>query len=372
AWELIHRRENLIELVKEAELLEAPGKAPGQGLKELTSRLTDARRPQEDPLDAMVLRVERALVVTSDEGTINITFDWPDPQQAYRVVEGALQNFIEARHVQEVTAIDEVISVLRARAATAKDKLDRVVEDVRREGASDVRDTAVAAGAATTRPAGARGPSEELVRLKSLLDAKQRAIEDVEEFRRRRLADLQAQLDEKRNTLSEAHPQVIQLRRDIEALSRESPQIASLREDEQKLRKDYAARAAEEARTPGAAPASAPRAQRRTGSGEEDERIRSARLEWQQMIERVNASQLELDAARAAFKYRYSVIWPAQIPKTPVSPNPVKILGMGTLAALAFALALAAAPDLLAGRITERWQVEQLLQLPVLGELTRK
>ena len=73
--------------------------------------------------------------------------------------------------------------------------------------------------------------NEELVRLRSMIDAKERAVADVEEFRRRRLLDLQAQLDEKRGIYSDAYPAVVSLRQDIEAMERESPQATALRQE---------------------------------------------------------------------------------------------------------------------------------------------
>ncbi len=376
AWELIHRRDNLLALIQTAKLV---GTVPDGKLDVLRARAGLSRDPA-DPLDLMVIRLDRRLLVSAEEGgTITISLDWPDPHQAYTVVEAALQNFIEARHIQEVTAIDEVLSVLHARAAKAKEQLERVTDQVRQEsvdGYREYRDTTP-----SPRPATARAPSEELVRLKSLLEGKQRAIEDVEEYRRRRLADLHAKLDEARNTYSDAHPVVIQLRQDIEALTKESSQVSALRDDEAKLRKDYQAKVAQEGLTespsglvapPPPVVRSGPRPHVSSGPVAEDERVRDARFEYQQIVERVNAAQLELDAVRAAFKYRYNVIWPPQLPRDPVSPNPVKILGAGIFAALCLAFLAAALPDLRSGRIVERWQVERTLGLTVLAEIEKK
>jgi uncharacterized protein involved in exopolysaccharide biosynthesis len=381
AWELVHRRENLTALAKAANLMATPD-LPGVSFAEKI-KSGDTR---EDPAERIIKILNRQLLVTTDDGgTITVSFDWPDPQKAYRVVDGTVTNFIEARHVQEVTAIEDVMSVLRARAAKAREELGRVTDEVRREG------TVVAASAAREptgdkprpTPAAAKPPSDELVRLKSLLDGKQRAIEDVEEFRRRRLAELHAQLDERRNTYSDAHPMVVQLKQDIDSLSKESSQVAGLRADEAQLRKQYEALLAKEGVTDAAATQqlqstrvlSTPSAPRSRAAGtpvEDDERVRGARFEYQQIEERVNAAQLELDAVRAAFKYRYNIVWPPQVPLDPVSPNPVKIFGAGLLAALMLAFGAAAAPDLRAGRIVERWQVERTLDLPILGEVREK
>ena len=380
AWDIVHRRENLISLVKETNILPA---APEPGLKTgagsgIGSWLQQLLGVSVDPLsegdatDALVGRLNKALEVTTEEGTITVAIYWPDPQQAFRLVEGAVQNFLEARHLQEVSAIDEVISLLQGRAATLREQLDRVVAEDRRDSTRDLGRPL----AGSSSPSLAIPQSEELVRIQSMLEAKRRAIADVEEFRRRRLADLQAQLDAQRAVYAEAHPSLINLRGDIEALSRESPQVAGLREEEARLRKEYQIRLAQEPRARQAlapSPHGATSAPTSIGTPSlESERVRNARLQYQQMIDRVTAGQISLDTARAAFKYRYNVIWPPEVPKTPSSPRPGKILGLGALASLLLSILAAAWPDLKSGRIMERWQVERSLDLPILGELSVK
>ncbi|BDG04634.1 GumC family protein [Anaeromyxobacter oryzae] len=373
AWEIVHRRENLLALVDEAGLLQRP---PPVDSVELPRKLRAGASASDDPRDRLARYLDEKLQVTADEGTITITLDWPDAQQGYLIVQGALQNFIEARHLREVTSIDEVISVLRGHVVTARENLDRVLAQVQREQAQQAPRVVYRDLQPAPRPdAMVQAPDEDLVRLKSMLEAKQRAIQDVEEFRRRRLADLQAQLDERRNTYSDAHPSVIGLRRDIDSLSRESPQITALREEEAKLRKEYAARSGRDAPSASPAPArvvevrSAP--QRSSASAEEDERVREARFQYQRILERVNAAQLELDAVRAAFKYRYNVIWPPEEPRTPVSPDPTKVFGLGTVLSIFLAVLAAAWPDVRGGRIVERWQIERELGVPILSELRR-
>jgi uncharacterized protein involved in exopolysaccharide biosynthesis len=368
ASDLVHRRENLITLIKQTNLFAESGAArpPWYGRLPLLGILASPSK-DDDPLNNLVMRLDRALVVTTGEGTITIGIDWPAPQQAYQLVEAALQNFLEARHVQEITAIDEVISLLQARAATLRQQLDAVIAAVQREGGQ-------AADPAVPR-ATHRAQSEEIVRLRSMLEAKQRAIRDVQEFQRKRLADLKAQLEEKRGIYSDAYPSVISLRQDIEALSHESPQIATLLREEAKLRAEYLARLGREAPPEeGFSSTTAPRApwRDREESPEQVERLRDARFSYQQMLERINAAQVELDSARAAYKYRYAVIWPAELPKRPASPKPLKVLPLGTLASFLLAVLAATLADRRAARIVERWQVEQTLDLAVLAELRRR
>jgi hypothetical protein len=105
---------------------------------------------------------------------------------------------------------------------------------------------------------------------------------------------------------------------------------------------------------------------------EQDERVREARARYASMLDRLSAAQLERDSARAAFKHRYNVTWPAELPKEPFSPKPLKIFGLGSVAVLLFVLLCGAAPDLWSGKIIQRWQIERSLDLPVLTELNRR
>lgn len=359
AWELIHDRSNLVELVKTAGLADGAVK----------------RSPtDEEPVDVLVRLLDRRLKVDASDVTIAIEVDWPDPQQAYRIVEGALQNFLEARHVQEVTALDEVIAGLRGRAAKLRDELALAVEETR---AAAQRDAASArppapSVAASPRP---RGDTEELVRLRSMLEAKERAIADVEEFRRRRLAELQVAYDSRRAVYAEGHPEMRSLRLDIEALSHDSPQITALRAEEQRLRKEYEARAARgpaPRATAGPAGSARPATDAVNAAVEQSDRVREARQSYEDITASVNKAQLELDAARSAFKYRYKVIWPTQMPRKPVSPNPLKIFGAGGLASVVLALLAAVALDWRSGRLLQRWQIERGLNLPILAQLRRR
>jgi uncharacterized protein involved in exopolysaccharide biosynthesis len=359
AWDIVHRRENLLALVRAANLAPEGAVAP-LGLRDTIERRFSslARRAHptgsEDPVDTLVTILDKHLVVSAVEGTITIALEWGDPQQAYDVVSAALQNFLDARHIQEVTAVDEVIAVLKGHATALRAELEAAQEDARK------RDPRPA------RPVAVRQQGGELGRLQSLVESKQRAIQDVEEFRRRRLADLQTELDRARNTLSDQHPTLINLRNDIRALSRESPQLDGLREEERNARREYAERLARDASSPAS---SAPSPAVRRSGAEEDDSVRHARLQYEEMVSRVTTAEAERDAARAAFKYRYNVIWPPQLPREPVSPSPKKIFGVGVLVSLMLAFAAAVAPDVLRGRVVERWQVEDGIDLPVIGDL---
>ncbi len=361
AWEMMHRRDGLIAIVRQARLLPddvlptgPAGEAPAAAGTPVAAGGVD------DPLEKVLAVLDDQLQVTTEDGVISVSLEWPDPGQAYQIVQGVVSNFLEARHLQEVTAIDEVMAVLRARAAQLRQEVDEATENAR------------TSTAAPRPPSRVRRASAELLRLQSMLESKERAIQDVEEFRRRRLADLQAQLDQARNTMSEAHPTIISLRKDIEALGRESPQIQGLREEERTLRRQVAQGLAREGLGTLGPSATAPQALGLAATPEEDPRVRHVRVQYEQIVTRINSAQVELDAARAAFKYRYNVVWPPQLPSEPVSPDPRKLSLLGGLASILLAMLAAAAPDLARGRVVERWQIEKSLGLEIIGEVRRQ
>src|SRR6185369_2857769 len=98
-------------------------------------------------------------------------------------------------------------------------------------------------------------------------------------------------------------------------------------------------------------------------------RLRSELNQLESVLERTDGARIELLVSQAAFKYRYTVIRPAQVPRQPQSPNAQMILLSGLIASVMLAFAVAACRDLFSNTILESWQVERRLGLPVLGSL---
>jgi len=152
---------------------------------------------------------KRMFVQTPSESVILIGVDWPDPNMAFRLVDAAQQNYLESRHATEITAISEQVAILQSHATTLRTDIDSAVdaiEKLRAERLAEPAGTAAAPPAVsalpptTTAAQWPRRPAEpdpELAQLKVSIEAKQRAINDLEEFRRRRLSELNASLAEK-------------------------------------------------------------------------------------------------------------------------------------------------------------------------------
>src|SRR5262249_13007787 len=155
-------------------------------------------------------------------------------------VDAAQQNFLEQRHGVEVSAIAETITILEGHAQALKESIDVALEDLNR-----VQQTKPGPG--RNRLTGVpvrRDPATEAIRaeaaeVKVLLDTKRRAINELEEFRRRRLSELQSELAQKRAVYADAHPAVVTILQSISALEEDSPQLASMRSEEKRLVAEY-------------------------------------------------------------------------------------------------------------------------------------
>jgi hypothetical protein len=100
-------------------------------------------------------------------------------------------------------------------------------------------------------------------------------------------------------------------------------------------------------------------------------KLQTATAKYQDLMDRIDAAHIELETARAAFKYRYRELTPPEVPRKARKPNaPLLILG-GLLLAAVLAIFACAGADLASGRFIETWQVRRRLKMPVLGEVTR-
>lgn len=372
ARETILRRDNVVALVKQTDFVarHERTRAPAAKVKALLfERLRGRPTPEqllEDNADAVE---ERLRVNVSGAGTVDLAFEWSDPDLTFDVVEAAIQSFLEARYASDVSRIAETIAILEEHATRVNHEIGtktKEVEALEREHAATR-----APRRAVSRPV----RDEELGKLEARLSARRRALADLEDFRQRRIAELQAQLQQQEGIYAEQHPVLVTTRRNIEAASARSPQVDALRGEVAELEREVSRR--------GVRVIEAGREQPSAISGEigtslvpEDPRLEYERHKlWllvrqrSGLLERIDAARVTMDTARAGFKYRYSVVTPPQLPKGPVKPKLPRLLAMGFVAAVVFAFFASAAADLWAGKLVERWEVERRLGLAVLADL---
>jgi hypothetical protein len=418
AADTVLREENLRELIRETDLLEytRDHRAPAQRAKDAVVRMFRRHDESEaDRLDDLVKRLENKLVVWTSDGansaggsTVTIAIDWPDAAMACRLVDAAQRAFLAARYAREVTALSESIEILTKHAAIMKTDVDEAVEAIEHMRPGDAPKGAAPAPASparprvvlaqrpvaphATRPDAAPGPASPEIQ------AKQHAIDELEDLRRRQLSELQARLTEARATFTENHPTIVDLKQSIAGLSVESAQVTKLRQEMSALRAAHDAAAAEAgtetapappiawvpapsgAGTPAAAaPPQLPgdvlrialdlREDRDPAMVYARGRLRDAMDKYAALRAQVQASQIDLETAKAAFKYRYTVVTPARLPRSPSVPNIPVVTLVAFVVSILCGFLLTVLLDLRRGRLVERWQLERLLERPILGEL---
>lgn len=384
AAETVIKRDNLVALVKQTNLLDEwdNTRAPIVRARDFILDLFHKRLEDEDKLEALIGLLGKQLKVTTDEGTVTIGIDWNDPNMAYRLVDAAQQNFLEARHASEVSSIAETISILEGHAANVRETIDGTLDDLRkaRTTSDDERRTRHIPDA-VHRDGESTSSNKELTEIRVMLNAKRRAISDLEEFRQKRVAELQTLLAEQRQTFAPGHPALANTMQSIQALVAESPQIAQLKREEKELSAEYAQRGGREKEgpsRPALSEVSRETLDRGRKEGDEDEvvsyarsRLKIAVSKYEDLLERIEGARIELDTARAAFKYRYSIIAPAQVPKKAEKPKAPVFVGIGMFLALTLAILITTLLDLSSDRILESWQVERRLGIAVLGEVKK-
>ena len=358
---------------------------------------------EQDTAEWQADLLEKKLSVWTNEGNIDISVDWPDPTMAFRLVDAAQQSYLESRHATEITAIAEQVSILQNHATTLRDAIDTAVDAIEKLRAERSAKPAPTLGAAPSPtpapsfvatpprdPTRSADPDPELAQLKVMIEGKQRAVNELEDFRRRRLSELNASLAEKQAMYTDNHPVLIDLRQTIASLSTESPQVQTLRGEIRTLQKEFddkSARAAAESRgvpvintgVRSSAPPPLPGSIIRIEQEPSDDRdpamayaraqLRDAMDKYSQLRAQIETAQIDFDTAEAAFKYRYSVVEPPQLPKKPSKPNaPLVVLG-GLIGGLLVGAFAAIAAELRRDRFVEGWQVERTLDLPILTEV---
>ena len=267
AVETVMRRDNLIAIIRQTDLVHQwyNRRAPLMHAKDVVFHAISKPESEQDTAEWQADLLEKKLSVWTNEGNIDISVDWPDPTMALRLVDAAQQSYLESRHATEITAIAEQVSILQNHATTLRDAIDTAVdaiETLRAERSAKPAPT-LSAGASPTpapafvttparEPTRSADPDPELAQLKVMIEGKQRAVNELEDFRRRRLSELNASLAEKQAMYTDNHPVLIDLRQTIASLSTESPQVQTLRGEIRTLQKEFddkSARAVAESRS---------------------------------------------------------------------------------------------------------------------------
>jgi uncharacterized protein involved in exopolysaccharide biosynthesis len=388
AAEAVMKRTNLLEIIQQTKLMDSWGLLQSPAGKTLSAvrRVVSGPPTDADRVEALVGMLEKRMTVTSNDGTVTIGIDWPDPTLAYEIVQAAQQNFFEQRHASEVALIGESIGILEGHVAGSERAIQAALAQINaalpRKSALDL-----------PRPVVARSPvtSGRTIAAVSALQAelrtKQQAIADIAGSRAQRLSSLQQTMTDLRGKYGPAHPDIKAAEENIRVAALPSPQLENLRAEETSLRQQIAAigpttspsQSSSASLEPTFARAAIERLARISADSQEapevtfaKSRLKIATNDYEDFLDRLEGAKIELETARAAFKYRYSVISPAEVPKKTAGLQlPFKIIGGLLLALLTTAFALVAL-EFGRARLVEPWQVDHQLGLPLLAEIKRR
>ena len=382
ASEIIMNNDNLKAIVVATNLVKETAKRSSIASRTKTKLIEGVFGSPTDPerIDGMIVTLRKFMSVQVGDGTVTIGVTWADPDLAYRIVQTAQQNFIEERQSQELSLITGSISILEKNASSVQDDITGALDSLSRDRSAMLPKEARRTSASA--PVRKVAVNPELTDAQSRLDGTVRAIDDLVQFRNRRLAELQATLADERNRYGAAHPQIENTQQLIRSMMSDSPQLTALRADEQQLRATIArlggavvAPVAVTGDQAIAAVALRSLESMRNDSLVEDKqqygrsRLRIAVASYQELLERLDAARMELQTVRATFKYKYGILTPAAVPKTSVSISPLIVLVGATMLGAMLAVFSAIVLDLGGGRLLESWQIEHSLGIPVLGEV---
>jgi hypothetical protein len=388
--ESVKGRENLISLVNQTHLTEKYDGFKGQPT-------------EQEKVQALAKVLEYKVNVKTDGATVTFSAEWSDPQTAYDLVAAAVHNFLDGRNAAEVSIISDSIALLEEHAKTERQGIDGAMDEFisLKNGPKGAVTAAPASSGSTDgavpvyRPRPVvmvdLGPDPDIA--KKLEDKKQQ-IKETEEERRRQLSELKTQMAGLLGTYTPSHPAVTALQRKIDSLSEEPPNLVALKNEERSLLSQIAAATGAKNEAAKAAARSgvpmAPMPVMVSTAGKPATPLTKQDLEvsdpasamalskmqnrihkYEEFMDQISAAKLQLDLARNAFKYRYSMYKPAEVPSKPKRPIQLLLGSAGALLGLLLALAASAGVDLASGLFIEPWQVRRRLSLPVLGEVLR-
>lgn len=393
--DIVMGHEHLLSLVKQLDLTAwwRQHLSPAQRFKARIMETLFRAPTEEEQVKILIDILSTRMNAVQGDGSVTITLDWPNGEMGARILDTAEQNFLEKRHVFEISTIAESISIHEQHAARVRKEIEELTQSEKKTLAAEApkrdvtgKQAAVAAPAAPVHRVQSRRPEvdAELARQKVLIDTKQRAISDLEDFRRRRIQDLQASLVEQQSKYTEQHPIIVGIQQSIAAISKESPQVAALRSEVKTLQEAYE-RMSREAEGEGAekrvggGPATAgppptdvsalviPPAEGRDPAMEAQ--ISYAVATYSKIRADISAASIDLDLAQAAFRHRYTITQPPEPPRAPIKPKVPLIMAAAVIGGLLLAILAAVASELRTGRLVYRWQVQRSLKLPILAEL---
>jgi uncharacterized protein involved in exopolysaccharide biosynthesis len=405
---LIMRHENLEALIRATHLVDtyAMRRPPLLRLKDRIFESVFGKMDKKTLMAVLVGTLESRLTVEVDpkqqRDMLQITVNWGDSKTAAELAQATKDGFLQIRHAAEISAFQEKMVILDSHAATLREEVATLGEQVEAATAAKVAEVSKSGGASPAA-AGSVKSTKSSINLGSL--AKPAPVVDAQlPERKEKLSELkqklaaaenersgrmnveQAKLDELKLRFTPSHPQVITQEERVGMVSNVSSELALLRSEVADLQMQVNQREAM-VTTGQALPSRIARGasdlggnadllpadilrllDREGGDPALKAQLSGAIVRYGALRDEVRGAKLALDTAQAAFNHRYQVVIPVEEPNKAGKPNIPVIVGVGIFLALLLGLLVPILLELRRGVLVENWQVHTF-QLPVLAEL---
>lgn len=379
----IVQRDNVLAIIRQAQLVERwdEMRQPHRRLLDKLNRKMGKPVPAEEAkLDALVGQLEGRLQVEVDSTTVLIRIEWSDPVAARDIVAAAVKNFQEARFSSEVGVLPEQLRILETSVAQAQSEVATTANELQLRQVLKDKDKErvrlLLAPAARAIPASA-DPA-----LVAKLEVVRQERANLEGAKMARIAELTNQLTEMQQTLAPGHPSVVALKATLAATQADSPQLAAVKEREKQLlaqidqsRADAAAKAAANNKTAPQAPAPEPTPivaedVSKKSTADLQAQFDAAQEKFKLAMAKLEEARINMKTAEAAFRHRYTVTHPAEVPAGPKRPVGLLAIVAGFVLTVLASLVSAALADRLSGIFFEPREVRDRLGLPVYATFT--
>lgn len=403
AKELIKSRENLENLMNDIKLEEVwEAKRPMLWRwKDKAFGAVFGTPTEQDKHEAFLKLLDDKITAEVVDGElVTMDVEWPDPDIAMSLAEGAVARFRKMRHDMELSELLETVNILERNVESSRQGIEEAVTRMQKTFNAKERDLqarGVSKGVsksqkhkviAIRRPQGADVIDPAADELKKNLQEKQAQLGSVKRAYESKLKEAQQHLSELRSTLGPEHPDVQDAKRELDKLAQMPPELQALSTEEATLSTKV-----------GALPAGPSREEPKVkvesrDQADDGEMVRVAvsdelyqELEsdpeiasimddlkkredtHDNLLRRLAGARIESETADVAFEYRYIMTAPPVYPKRPVKPNiPLMAVG-GLVVGLLLGVAFAVAADVFSKRVLEAWQLQRFLNLKVLGEI---
>jgi hypothetical protein len=375
--EQVMAHDNVIAIVRQNNLVARwdEMRQPHRRLLEKINRKLGKPPPTEDEIfEALVTNIQHRMKVWVDATTVTIKIDWSEPEAARDIIDAAVKNFLDARFQSEVGVIPERLKILEAGLTQAHTEMVNAGAELHRQQklANPKERFNILI---PNLPAGVQDrPEPTDPAQKARLDNVRAQIAVLQEAKLRHEAELRQELMQKQRTLADGHPEVIALKQNIDTSRADSPQLAQLKAEERNILADIAAkqRSAADARPAPPKPVVQPLPTETVPTAGPTKNLQDAQVQFEAASKKFGDFDTQLQAARidmrtqeAAFKNRYKVTHPAEVPAGPKRPVGFIAILIGVMSTIAAVLAVAGLADRFSGIFFEPRDVRDRLGLPV-------